>query len=542
MMRKLCIITAVAVLMGLLSPFAWDTASAADKAARTVSIFQVSGDVKMTKGTAKEFAAKEGLSLFDGYTVQTGKSASAHLKLDDSSLVKMDQSSKVKVSKLSSNKLSISVLSGSLSVDAAPQKEGDVLEVRAGSSALAVRGTYFVAEFTDEGQGKYTMFEGEGVVDGHKVPAGYVMTVTSEEKTQAGAPQEKKYDLIKFELGERTGKLVLQTILEEPERFVKEKIVEEKDLELTRTLLDSKLTKLKLEEEQQQKEESKEEDGKTVAYYERRPESITKGGGGTKPTPPPGGAAYIARVNTGPDYPSLQEANQNSSGGDTITIIGTGTSAANQIQFSGSVNLTGKDLIIDAGTWFCVDGTISGVGSLTVHTTTSWCYIRSGGSLSLSSSGTPYIQNDGLFQIAAGGTVSAPSGSSITNNATMTLLPGCNLTADNVFHNGSSFIMNVKAGGNVTVTGSITNNGSMAINAGTGGGTLSINEITSTGSATLRVEGNGELSAGTGYDITNNNFYDSTTPITDGDYLRVGTTIQSTTFTWSPAGPGGWYR
>ena len=116
--------------------------------------------------------------------------------------------------------MSISVLSGALSVDAAPQKAGDVTEVRAGSSALAIRGTYFVAEFTDNGLAKYTMFEGEGVVDGVSVPSGYILVVTYNETTQ-----EKTYDVVKLELNEDTSEFVLQCILDDPERFIDEGII-----------------------------------------------------------------------------------------------------------------------------------------------------------------------------------------------------------------------------------------------------------------------------------------------------------------------------
>ncbi len=150
---------------------------AADMNARNIVIFQVDGtDVTMTKGTEKEFKAKAGLKLFEGYTVSTGSASNVYLKLDDATIVKVDQNSKVAVSKVSASKLSLTTISGAVSVDAAPQKSGDSLEVRAGNSALAVRGTIFIVENRD-GEANYVMLAGGGDVNGIRLDPGYMMNV-----------------------------------------------------------------------------------------------------------------------------------------------------------------------------------------------------------------------------------------------------------------------------------------------------------------------------------------------------------------------------
>jgi hypothetical protein len=163
---------------------------AADTSARSIVIFQTEGsDVTMTKGTAKVFAAKAGIKLLEGYTVSTGVSSYAYLQLDGATIVKIDQQSQVSVSRASSTKLSLSVISGALSVNAAPQKQGDTLEVRAGNSALAVRGTIFTVEDQTNGDVGMVMFTGGGDVDGRTLSAGNTMNVSAN-KTSGYYDQE----------------------------------------------------------------------------------------------------------------------------------------------------------------------------------------------------------------------------------------------------------------------------------------------------------------------------------------------------------------
>ncbi len=113
---------------------------AAGTEARSISVFRVDGDdVKMSKGSPKMFAAREGYQLNDGYTVSTGINSFCYLQMDDNSILKMDQSSKVAVSKKSADKLSVSVQSGGALMDAGPQDGEQVIETRVGNTGLTIR-------------------------------------------------------------------------------------------------------------------------------------------------------------------------------------------------------------------------------------------------------------------------------------------------------------------------------------------------------------------------------------------------------------------
>ncbi|MCL2456168.1 MAG: FecR family protein, partial [Defluviitaleaceae bacterium] len=182
-----------------------------DLVAKLISIHEVTGtDVKFTKGSAKEFRARDGTKLFDGYTVSTGKDSHAYLRMDDESVIKLDEKSSVSVAKLSRNRLSVNVLSGGVSVYAAAQKSGDTFEIRAGNSALAVRGTSFIFENNDDDDGKdevnIHMLTGLGDVNGELLNAGESMTVhgtkNSDEKEQTKKNLTLDDDLSLFTLNE----------------------------------------------------------------------------------------------------------------------------------------------------------------------------------------------------------------------------------------------------------------------------------------------------------------------------------------------------
>ncbi|MCL2084328.1 MAG: FecR domain-containing protein, partial [Oscillospiraceae bacterium] len=178
--------------------------------ARSIVISGVEGrDVSMTKGTAKTFAAKANMKLADGYTVSTGTASYCTLKLDNDTLVRIDQKSKIQVSKVSGKKLAVSILSGAVKVDAGPQKDGDTIEVKAGNSALAIRGTLFVAENVPDGDAgafMVTMLEGSGSVNGHILLAGQTMYVYD-------ASEDKLHEVSDFDI--TGGSLfVLETIME----------------------------------------------------------------------------------------------------------------------------------------------------------------------------------------------------------------------------------------------------------------------------------------------------------------------------------------
>jgi hypothetical protein len=97
--------------------------------------------------------------------------------MDDDSVVKLDEQSSVSIGQLSNNRLSVNVLSGGVSVHAATQRAGGTFEVRAGNSALAVRGTSFVFENDENDEINIHMLTGSGEVNGTYLGAGQSLTV-----------------------------------------------------------------------------------------------------------------------------------------------------------------------------------------------------------------------------------------------------------------------------------------------------------------------------------------------------------------------------
>jgi|GEM_PF-2483208 len=213
---------------------------ASASASRTVEIHSVSGTVSMTRGAEREFSARAGMSLHDGFTVTTGADGSCYLQLDDGSLLKMDVSSRVRVGQTGRNLLSVSVLSGGLAVDAEPQAAGRGVEVRIGNSALAIRGTFFTAENRADGAIIYTMFEGWGDVDGLDLPNRHIMVVWGNEDALFALDLLDTHELIPFDI-EYASLFVLELILDDVERFIENGIIEYEEIERVRELYEIRL-------------------------------------------------------------------------------------------------------------------------------------------------------------------------------------------------------------------------------------------------------------------------------------------------------------
>lgn len=146
-------------------------AFASGNTARTVSVFQVTGDsVYITRGRANA-SAREGQRLNEGNQLRTGRTDSAQLLLDGNSVLLMDSDSHVSVGS-TGNRLSLTVESGQTLVNAGVQAADQDLEIRVGSRGLTVRGTLFTIGQTEEGVVLIVMLSGAAMVDGVDVIAG----------------------------------------------------------------------------------------------------------------------------------------------------------------------------------------------------------------------------------------------------------------------------------------------------------------------------------------------------------------------------------
>lgn len=226
--RLLCVFLVLTLALGLFVP----GALAAEKA-RTLVILQIDGSASMTKGTSKSFTANEDMKLAAGYTVSTGAKSYVVIKADDKSLITLDERSKIQISKAWFGKLSLSVLSGGISVDAAPQNRGESVEIRVGNSALTIRGTEFVAENGSEGP-VYTMLSGSGEVAGQPLGAGQMTSIVP------GPDGQPLSQPVPLALGDGLSLFALRTILEKKEALLASGVLKESDLELLDTLIEQK--------------------------------------------------------------------------------------------------------------------------------------------------------------------------------------------------------------------------------------------------------------------------------------------------------------
>ncbi len=202
-----------------------DAAGSADTIdARTIAVFKTEGDqISVAKENEKKYEAKEGVKLFEGYSLSTGKNSYAYLKLDGESVVKVDEETELQISKLNDKNLSINVLGGGVSVDAAPQKAENTLEVGAGKTALAVRGTLFVVEYNHKGNSGITMLAGSGMVGDVSLTTGNMVTI-SEDGAEEPVP-------VPITVSSQMSGFILQTIQENKQQLLDKGAFTEEDIE-----------------------------------------------------------------------------------------------------------------------------------------------------------------------------------------------------------------------------------------------------------------------------------------------------------------------
>jgi len=218
------------------------TPAFASQTARNISIFEVEGsDVTMTKGTSKSLPVKTGLKLGSGSTVTTGNNSYCWLLLDDETLVKIDQKSKIQIGKASGDRLSISVLSGAITVDAAAQKGKQSLNVNAGNSALAIRGTLFVVEYTPDKDVMITMLTGSGDVNGNILLAGQTMFIYDQ---QTG----KIHEVQEFNIADSLSRVVMETILSHMDDLINSGVISSGEAENLTEQLEQRIEDRRTEE------------------------------------------------------------------------------------------------------------------------------------------------------------------------------------------------------------------------------------------------------------------------------------------------------
>ena len=146
----------IALIAGLLPASANETVES-----RSFVIESIDGtEATLTKGTRKEFQLRQGTRLAAGNTVTTSKDTKVTIKLDDDSSITMAPSTKIDVSKLNRRELMLTVITGSISVNAAAQPADRSTTFKAGNSTMGIRGTIFTVTYM-EGYVRIVMLEGE---------------------------------------------------------------------------------------------------------------------------------------------------------------------------------------------------------------------------------------------------------------------------------------------------------------------------------------------------------------------------------------------
>jgi hypothetical protein len=287
------------------------TPAFASQTARNISIFEVEGsDVTMTKGTSKSLPVKTGLKLGSGSTVTTGNNSYCWLLLDDETLVKIDQKSKIQIGKASGDRLSISVLSGAITVDAAAQKGKQSLNVNAGNSALAIRGTLFVVEYTPDKDVMITMLTGSGDVNGNILLAGQTMFIYDQ---QTG----KIHEVQDFNVADSLSRVVMETILSHMDDLINSGVISSGEAENLTEQLEQRIEDRRTEEAAadaaaESSVANMNLDNNVVQRTEEAPPA--GGGGGSGVTAP-----YVITFDLNGDF-LVDELNQNQTDVDALVL------------------------------------------------------------------------------------------------------------------------------------------------------------------------------------------------------------------------------
>ena len=180
--------------------------------ARIMSIHAIDGEaVRMSRGGEAETRATPGSMLHSGYTVSTGMDSFCFILLDTASLLKMDFHSRITVEQATDRLLAIVVENGQVLVDVQGQAPGHEMETRIGNTVVGVRGTLFIAGHYAGGEAVIIVLEGDVVVNGVPLFAGYVMRVFD--------GIDNLYDIVTLQEAELDD-FALQAILDNRERVI----------------------------------------------------------------------------------------------------------------------------------------------------------------------------------------------------------------------------------------------------------------------------------------------------------------------------------
>ena len=169
---------------------AFPAGAANNSSAATMQLEKIQGTVTVENASGRSISTRDGMRLYDGYTIRTGAKSYAYISLDSSKALKLDASSKVEVQK-SGKKLEISVISGQLFFDVSlPLDKSESLTVRTSTMVTGIRGTSGWFTVTTPNSTQVNLLEGELTVYGTQSVEGTLpqTTITGGQSVTFAAP------------------------------------------------------------------------------------------------------------------------------------------------------------------------------------------------------------------------------------------------------------------------------------------------------------------------------------------------------------------
>lgn len=449
---------------------------AASASGTTITLSKTEGsDIVVKSGSGKELTKRTGMTLYDGYQVNTGKKSYAYLMLDKTKAVKLDENTKVGIEK-EGRKNEINLNSGNIffNVNKKLTKEESV-KVKTSNNTMGIRGTSGVViakEYRNE-KGEYQgrryevqIYDGEGYIELREINSKKITYYTIK-------PGQR---LIVSEV--QSGKLVAtkETLkLDEMPASALSEILNDEEL-LARVMAGLKVDKKALEEALHKNEQaqtalseaiyqesirSKEEiDNKKAVIYDTTPDNEQTIGNTTGDTTgnasentseeqksEPTTKQLDPHVEDGIGLFSVDEIATALAGNDTYVVLNT-SDLAEEYRFEGEdKELTipaGKTLVIPDGMTISSEATVTNNGTFENNGTESFhnfgIYVNSGTIVNngkiVNEPGSTFINSaNGVIKINASGSLynseinmymdmDMPRGASFTNKGVITVEDG----------------------------------------------------------------------------------------------------------------------
>jgi len=259
---------------------------------RSFVVDKVEGsDAVLKKGAKKEFAVRSGTRLGAGNTITTGRDTTIIIKLDDNSTITMASSSKIDVSKLNRKELMVTVITGSISVNAAGVPQDSETTFKSGNSTMGIRGTLFSIN-NSTGTWKVVLLDGKLAVTNQSgdfdLEAGHILEILGAVETEA----DGSVNIIPIEVTGIADSFTLELIRDNAEILVDLGVITDDDVQLLDNLIDEAIAAEEeraeaIQEAQQEQQDMIEEQQQTIIYLGEGPDTEDTDDETPPPPPPP---------------------------------------------------------------------------------------------------------------------------------------------------------------------------------------------------------------------------------------------------------------